>query len=246
MIACVISLMTNSFFLIRFCSYKGIHVLVKVAGEVGTDQSALRMQASRALARLALDPDAHQPIMMSGALQHILALAKQDHMDPLRLDGTCTHFRPLCHFGSSNDVDAGTLALSKLGVAPICRPVIVHHLNDVLASPAVLPEVCRKALAEVHFVCGMMLHTSCFVKVVRVLTSQLDDSSMCHHLEAVLKLVQTPLSLIPLLSFTSAPSSSSHFVSVRRQSHLVIIVKLEWQPAHDINDQHHWRRFWFA
>jgi hypothetical protein len=91
--------------LIRFCSYKGIHVLVKVAGEVGTDQSALRMQASRALARLALDPDAHQPIMMSGALQHILALAKQDHMDPLRLDGTCMHFLPFKHFGFSNEVD---------------------------------------------------------------------------------------------------------------------------------------------
>jgi hypothetical protein len=67
--------------------YKGIHVLVKVAGETGPDQSALRMQASRSLARLALDPDAHQSIMMSGALQHIMALAKQDHMDPLRLDG---------------------------------------------------------------------------------------------------------------------------------------------------------------
>ena len=79
-----------------FASYKGIHVLVKVAGEVGADQSALRMQACRALARLALDPDAHQPIMMSGALQHILALAKQDHMDPLRLDGACLPAPPRC------------------------------------------------------------------------------------------------------------------------------------------------------
>jgi hypothetical protein len=77
--------------------YKGIHVLVKVAGESGADQSALRMQASRALARLALDPDAHQPIMMSGALHHILALAKQDHMDPLRLDGKShVHANRLC------------------------------------------------------------------------------------------------------------------------------------------------------
>ncbi len=62
-------------------SYKGVHALVKVASEVGAEQTALRMQASRALARLALDPDAHQPIMMSGALQYIMALAKQDHMD---------------------------------------------------------------------------------------------------------------------------------------------------------------------
>ena len=135
-----------------FASYKGIHVLVKVAGEVGADQSALRMQACRALARLALDPDAHQPIMMSGALQHILALAKQDHMDPLRLDGACMPAPPRCRCGCPNDADAGTLALSRLGVAPMCRPVIVHHLNDVLASPAALPEVCRKALAEVRSV----------------------------------------------------------------------------------------------
>ncbi len=131
--------------------YKGIHALVKVAGEVDPDSSALRMQASRALARLALDPDAHQPIMMSGALQHILALAKQDHMDPLRLDGAPLHCTPLCPGSASvHDACAGTLALSKLGVAPMCRQVIVNHLSDVLASPAGVPEVCRKALAEVH------------------------------------------------------------------------------------------------
>ena len=114
------------------------------------------MQASRALARLALDVDAHQPIMMSGALQHILALAKQDHLDPLRLDGV-----PLQSVASScclMPCDTGTLALSKLGVASACRPIILNHLSDALASPAGLPEGCRRALAEVRR--GALSHVS--------------------------------------------------------------------------------------
>jgi hypothetical protein len=47
------------------------------------------------------------------------------------------------------NASAGTLALSNLGVAPLCRAVIVNHLNDVLASSAHLPDACRKALSEV-------------------------------------------------------------------------------------------------
>jgi hypothetical protein len=51
-------------------------------------------------------------------------------------------------FAVCNNAHAGTLALSKLGVASACRPIILNHLSDALASA--LPEGCRRALAEVH------------------------------------------------------------------------------------------------
>ena len=114
-----------------------------------------------------------------------MALAKQDHMDQVH----ATASMQTCSAATAASITRinptltllqlrldGTLALSKLGVAPMCRTVIINHLTDTLASPQPLPDVCRKALAE----------------VVRVLSSALDDAAMCHHLNAVLVQARPP------------------------------------------------------